>query len=59
MIRKHNGEFVATCDECGDRLYGGVEDVFARFVTELHDAGWACVKNSAGEWEHQCPSCID
>ncbi len=59
MIQKDKGEFVATCNECGDRLYGGTEELFINFIAELHDAGWACVKNSADEWEHQCPDCID
>ncbi len=61
-IRKDkSGEFEARCDEegCKERTYGGCEDKFLAFVQFLKDEGWRISRNSAGEYEHACPSCAE
>lgn len=58
MIRKHKGELIAECNECGAEYAGGCQDDFAAFVQELKDEDWQIAKED-DEWVHRCPSCSE
>lgn len=55
MIRKDKGEYVCTCDECGDKNYGGTLE-FHDFVQQLKEDGWR-IRKDEDEWQHFCPEC--
>lgn len=57
-IRKTAGEFVCECSECGTEEYGGIQDDFKKFVSEIKDLGWR-IKKEGEEWIHLCPGCYD
>ncbi len=56
-ITKHDGELIATCDDCGDEHAGGCQDDFRKFVQELQELGWKISKDEDGQWTHTCPAC--
>jgi hypothetical protein len=56
MIRRQgdNGEVVATCNQCGDREYGGPLET-AAFVEQLRAEGWRW--HAEVDWWDLCPAC--
>lgn len=57
MIRQSRGEYVAECDDCGAKAFGGVTESFLDFVQEIKDIGWRPERNGEGDWLHYCPEC--
>ena len=56
MIDKQYGEYVLSCDICGESV-GGF-DSFDEARDYTRDNGWVISKKD-GEWLNVCPSCID
>ena len=54
MIDKEHGEFILSCDYCGEEVSGF--DDFYDAVDYKKDNGWKS-KKIKGEWNDVCPEC--
>jgi hypothetical protein len=54
MIDKEHGEFILSCDYCGEEVSGF--DDFYDAVQYKKDNGWKS-KKIKGEWNDVCPEC--
>ncbi len=54
-LRKKHGDYIMTCDQCGDEFLSGMED-WHDALQEAKDEGYA-VRQEDGEWVHYCEDC--